>query len=368
MVAVTLNGICKNFGEHSVLKDISLSVPDKAFVAFVGPSGCGKSTLLRVIAGLEAVSAGELRFGDKLMNDVPAPDRGAAMVFQSYALYPHMTVWENMSFSLRLKGFDRNKRRKAAAKVAETLQLKPYLDRRPGQLSGGQRQRVAIGRALMRQPEVFLFDEPLSNLDAALRAEMRVELSSLHQAIGSTMIYVTHDQVEAMTMADKIVVINEGQVIQIGSPMELYDIPNSRFVAEFIGAPKINIFNGIIGEIMPDQTVVKLTNEMTLALPVHEVEQNTKVTVGVRPEHLSINDDGDRKGYGLKFSATVDLVEHLGAEALIYCSIPGHSDPIRVTTKGGTKVTPRQTIDLMVDTARCHLFGPSGQRIGQRTN
>ncbi len=188
MVAVTLSGIHKSFGTLEVLKDISLEIPDKAFVAFVGPSGCGKSTLLRVIAGLEAVHAGELRFGDKRMNEVPAPDRGAAMVFQSYALYPHMSVWENMSFSLRLKGAGRAERRREAEKVARTLQLDALLDRKPGQLSGGQRQRVAIGRALMRAPEVFLFDEPLSNLDAALRTEMRVELTRLHQAIGNTMI------------------------------------------------------------------------------------------------------------------------------------------------------------------------------------
>lgn len=366
MVAVALEGIHKSFGAHEVLKDISLEIEDKAFVAFVGPSGCGKSTLLRVIAGLEAVNAGEIRIGERRVNEVPAPDRGAAMVFQSYALYPHMTVWENMSFSLRLKGVSRADRRREAEKVAHTLQLNALLDRKPGQLSGGQRQRVAIGRALMREPDVFLFDEPLSNLDAALRTEMRVELTRLHQAVGNTMIYVTHDQVEAMTMADQIVVMHEGRVMQVGAPMELYNRPNSRFVAEFIGAPKINLFQGTIGGGPATATRIRLASGTVLDLPLHAVASGTGAILGARPEALVIHPDISDERTNGAFQATIDVVERLGAEALVYCTVTGHPDPVRVTTEGGTELKPGMAVQLTLDGAACHLFATDGARLERK--
>ncbi len=362
MVAVTLSQVRKSFGAHDVLKDISLDIPDQSFVAFVGPSGCGKSTLLRVIAGLEAVDAGDIRFGGKRMNEVPAPDRGAAMVFQSYALYPHMTVWENMSFSLRLKGVGRSERRRRAAEVAKRLQLDPLLDRKPGQLSGGQRQRVAIGRALMREPDVFLFDEPLSNLDAALRAEMRVELSRLHHAIGNTMIYVTHDQVEAMTMADRIVVLNEGRVMQVGTPMELYLRPASLFVAEFIGAPKINLLDGMVEDGDPGSTRVRLVNGAVMALPARPVVPGSAVTVAVRPEDFTAGPRAERQSEDL-LHATVDVVEHLGAEALVYCSVDKLPNALRFKAEGTTPLVPGDQVTLTVDPTACHLFDRAGHRV-----
>ena len=362
MVAVTLAGIHKSFGAHEVLKDISLEIPDQAFVAFVGPSGCGKSTLLRVIAGLEAVNAGEIRFGDRRMNDVPAPDRGAAMVFQSYALYPHMTVWENMSFSLRLQGVGRAERRRQAAKVADTLQLGDYLDRRPSQLSGGQRQRVAIGRALLRAPDVFLFDEPLSNLDAALRAEMRVELTRLHKAIGNTMIYVTHDQVEAMTMADRIVVLDKGRVMQVGAPMELYTRPASRFVAEFIGAPRINLFAAQVVASDARHTRIALDGAATVDLPAHPVATGAAVTLGVRPENVTLHGAGEDASADA-VDATVDVVEHLGAEALVYCASEALRAPVLAKTEGSTPLASGDAVKLTFEASACHLFDDTGRSI-----
>ncbi len=362
MVAVSLTGIDKSFGATEVLKDISLAIEDGAFVAIVGPSGCGKSTLLRVIAGLEAVNAGDIRFGDKRMNDVAAPDRGAAMVFQSYALYPHMTVWENMSFSLRLKGTGRAERRRRAADVAKLLQLGDLLDRRPGQLSGGQRQRVAIGRALMRAPDVFLFDEPLSNLDAALRAEMRVELTHLHQSIGSTMIYVTHDQVEAMTMAHQIIVLNEGRVVQSGAPMELYLNPATRFVAEFIGAPKINLIAGTVVGSDARGHRVRLANARVIDVRRHNLPDGSKVTVGVRPEDLTATAGSDT-GSDAGLPGEVDVVERLGAEALCYCRVAGLEEAIRVKVEGTTPLSPGSAVTLTPDPSTCHLFDADDGRI-----
>lgn len=360
MVAVTLEGIHKSFGSHEVLGNISLEIDNKAFVAFVGPSGCGKSTLLRVIAGLEAANAGDLHFGGQRMNDVPAPDRGAAMVFQSYALYPHMTVWENMSFSLRLKGIGRSERRGHAAKVARLLQMEDLLDRKPGQLSGGQRQRVAIGRALMREPDVFLFDEPLSNLDAALRSEMRVELTRLHQSIGSTMIYVTHDQVEAMTMADQIVVMNEGRIVQAGAPMELYTKPASRFVAEFIGAPRINVFDGIVDNRNERRIQLRFGDDAFVTLPAHSIAVGSEITLGVRPENVALAQNTD-----LGIRAEVDVVEHLGAEALIYCKSSQLPNAVRVKTEGTTTLGPGDIVHLSIDGETCHLFDGDGQRVAR---
>jgi len=356
MVAVMLDGITKQFGGVKVLIDVSLEIEDGSFVAFVGPSGCGKSTLLRVIAGLETADAGDVLFGEERMNDVPAPERGTAMVFQSYALYPHMTVWENMSFSLRLAGIGKAERRRRAQEVAELLQMTDYLDRRPAELSGGQRQRVAIGRAILRRPQVFLFDEPLSNLDASLRADMRIELAGLHKKTANTMIYVTHDQVEAMTMADRIVVMNNGRVIQVGAPMELYSTPASRFVAEFIGSPRMNIFEGVVdtaGE------MVEFAEGARIALPGHNLSAGATVALGLRPECLELLPEGTEEA---ALPAVVDLVEHLGDVALVHCRglLPGR---ILAKVDGSTKLASGDRVSIGFDAAAAHVFDADGMRM-----
>ena len=358
MVQVVLENISKRFGTMPVLSDVSLKIENGSFVAFVGPSGCGKSTLLRVIAGLESADSGDILFSDKRMNDVPAPDRGAAMVFQSYALYPHMSVWENMSFSLRLKGMNKDARRARARDVASLLQLTDYLDRRPAALSGGQRQRVAIGRAILRRPDVFLFDEPLSNLDAALRTEMRVELARLHQQIGNTMIYVTHDQVEAMTMADKIVVLKDGRVAQAGAPMALYSRPATRFVAEFIGSPKMNLFDGTVDRVTDTGIDVAFPDGARIALPHRGPAMGASVTLGFRPEALRLDVAPGEESLPVR----VEVVERLGAEALVYCqgTLPGR---VLVKTDGMTALRPGDRIDIGPDPAAAHLFDREGLRI-----
>src|SRR5262245_11406364 len=284
MVAIRLEGIRKSYGNVEVLKGIDLDIRHGEFVVFVGPSGCGKSTLLRVMAGLEPIGQGELYFDDKPITDVPPAKRGVAMVFQSYALYPHMTVAENMTMSLRLAGVPKPERLKKAAEVAELLQLTPLLGRKPAALSGGQRQRVAIGRALVRRPDVFLFDEPLSNLDAALRVETRVSIARLHHMLNNTMIYVTHDQVEAMTMADRIVILDQGRIAQVGSPMELYDRPANTFVAGFIGSPKMNFLKVV--ETGRDAGKLSLRTETGAAIDVAapRVSDPRAVPLGLRLE------------------------------------------------------------------------------------
>jgi ABC-type sugar transport system ATPase subunit len=290
--SVVLKDIRKSFGAVEVIKGISLTVEPGEFCVFVGPSGCGKSTLLRLIAGLEEATSGTLEIGGKDVTDAEPSARGIAMVFQSYALYPHLTVRENIGFGLSLAKLPKAEIATKVNAAAEALQLTPLLDRKPKALSGGQRQRVAIGRAIVRDPKVFLFDEPLSNLDAALRAQMRIELSDLHRSLGATMIYVTHDQVEAMTMADKIVVLNGGRIEQVGSPMALYNAPVSPFVAGFIGSPKMNLYDGTAaGE--------------------------SCATYGIRPEHLRLTDDAPR------WTGTVRHVERLGADTMVYLAVPG---------------------------------------------
>ena len=309
MGQVTLRGIRKRYGDHEVIQGLDLDVRDGEFMVFVGPSGCGKSTTLRMIAGLEEISGGDLLIDGRRANDLRPADRGAAMVFQSYALYPHMTVAENIGFGLSLA---RRPKAEIAAKVAataETLQLTHLLERKPKALSGGQRQRVAIGRAIVRDPKVFLFDEPLSNLDASLRAQMRLEISDLHARLKSTMIYVTHDQVEAMTMADKIVVLNGGTVEQIGSPMELYRNPATPFVAGFIGSPKMNLYGG--------ETARRLNC----------------TTYGIRPEHIRLSD-----GAG-QWQGRIRHVERLGADAILYLDVPELGEMI-VRAEGETPFAP----------------------------
>lgn len=309
MSDVVLKQVEKRFGPVHVIHGVDLDIREGEFCVFVGPSGCGKSTLLRLIAGLEDITDGELSIGGKVVNNVAPKDRGVAMVFQSYALYPHMSVFDNMAFGLDLAKKSKDEQHERVMRVAKILQLEELLDRKPKELSGGQRQRVAIGRAIVRQPGVFLFDEPLSNLDASLRVQMRIELTKLHEKLKSTMIYVTHDQVEAMTMADKIVVLRAGRVEQVGTPLELYHHPQNQFVAGFIGSPKMNFVPAVVEAVSQQTVTVKLDSGKDVVLPVDGsgLASGDRVTVGVRPEHCSIADQDTAL-----FAGTVDVVEHLG--------------------------------------------------------
>ena len=317
MSTVTLRDIHKRYTDVEVIKGIDLDINDQEFVVFVGPSGCGKSTLLRMIAGLEDISSGDLLIDGERVNDVPPDKRGLAMVFQTYALYPHMTVAENMAFSLRLGGMSKQQRLERAREVARTLQLEPLLNRKPKELSGGQRQRVAIGRALVRSPKVFLFDEPLSNLDAALRVQMRLELASLHDSLQATMIYVTHDQVEAMTLADKIVVLQGGIVEQVGSPLELYHHPRNLFVAGFIGSPKMNFLAVTVSAVNDSGTTVQLPGDASVTIPVKpgSLSVGDRATLGIRPEHLKLDQTNPT------LTGEVLVVERLGGETFLYVRI-----------------------------------------------
>ena len=354
MATLALRDIRKSYGAAEVIKGVSLDIADREFVVFVGPSGCGKSTLLRMIAGLEEITAGELQIDGKRVNNVGPADRGLAMVFQSYALYPHMTVRQNMGFALRLARVPKAERDRKVEEAARILQLGPYLERRPKDLSGGQRQRVAIGRAIVRQPKVFLFDEPLSNLDAALRGQMRIELSRLHEELNATMIYVTHDQIEAMTMADKIVVLQAGRVEQVGSPLELYHHPANLFVAGFIGSPRMNLLPAEIEEVSGAGVTVGLSTGPRITVPVAPdgVRMGATVTLGIRPEGLRL----DRAG---PIEATVTLVERLGGLTLLHLSADG-GKAMTVQIEGSDLTRAHERIRLAVDPAACHLFDASG--------
>jgi multiple sugar transport system ATP-binding protein/alpha-glucoside transport system ATP-binding protein len=314
MAGLTLRDVRKSYGDVQVMHGVNLDIVDGEFVVFVGPSGCGKSTLLRMIAGLEEISAGSVAIGDREVNDVAASKRGVSMVFQTYALYPHMTVYKNMAFGLKQAKTDPAEIDKRVKAAAEILQITDYLDRSPRNLSGGQRQRVAIGRAIVRDPEVFLFDEPLSNLDAALRVQTRLEIARLHERLKTTMIYVTHDQVEAMTLADKIVVLRDGRIEQVGSPIELYERPANAFVAQFIGSPKMNFFSA--GDLSANGN----------ALLGREVTANMQV--GLRPEHLIVTDPANAVIEG-----TLELVENLGEYALVHLLTPTKVEFIAKTEK-----------------------------------
>ncbi|CDX18118.1 fused maltose transport subunit, ATP-binding component of ABC superfamily; regulatory protein [Mesorhizobium plurifarium] len=331
---ITLKNVSKSFGSTTIIPNIDLNIEDGEFVVFVGPSGCGKSTLLRLIAGLEDTSGGTISIdGRDVTREAPAK-RKLAMVFQSYALYPHMTVAKNIAFPLKMAGEDQATIDKKVKDAARVLNLTNYLERRPGQLSGGQRQRVAIGRAIVRQPSAFLFDEPLSNLDAALRGTMRLEISELHHQLKTTMIYVTHDQVEAMTMADKIVVLNAGNIEQVGSPMELYKTPKNLFVASFIGSPKMNMIEGA------------------------PAEKYGAKTIGIRPEHLNIStSSGDWK-------ATVGVAEHLGSDTFLHVQTDGIGT-INVRADGEVAVKHGDTVYLTPDKAKLHRFGADGKALAQ---
>ena len=353
---VELHDLRKSFGSLEVLHGIELAIEQHAFVVLVGPSGCGKSTLLRMIAGLESVTSGSIVMDGRVVNRVPAKDRGIAMVFQSYALYPHMTVRENLSFSLEMAKTAKSVKEERIERAAGILYLDSLLERFPAQLSGGQRQRVAMGRALVREPRLFLFDEPLSNLDAKLRVEMRAEIKALHQRLRSTTIYVTHDQVEAMTMADLVVVMNDGRIEQLGPPLELYDHPATVFVADFLGSPAMNLIKGTVmaGEAGP---AIDVGNDLTLPVPASPtVSPGAEVVYGLRPEHLRIAEPDA----GLP--AIVTLVEPAGFETHLHADIGSHV--VRVISTERLEVVPGDPVALVPDPARVHLFDPgTGMRL-----
>ena len=354
MAAVQLRGIVKRFGDVPVVNGVDLEIADGEFVVLVGPSGCGKTTLMRMVAGLEDITEGELRIGGQLANRLPPQKRNVAMVFQSYALYPHMSVYENIAFGPRLRKEPEPAFRPRIEAVARMLNLTPYLDRLPRALSGGQRQRVAMGRAVVREPELFLFDEPLSNLDAKLRVQMRTEIKALHQRLGNTVIYVTHDQIEAMTLADRIVVMNNGSIEQVGRPLELYDRPANLFVAGFIGSPAMNFIQGIVaaGE---QGSVLAAANGERFPLPARDLEPGRAVTLGIRPEHVELAGDGP-------VALAVDVVEPTGAETHFYSQAGGA--PFCVAVHHRLDVAPGQAVRLAFPEVRVHLFDtPSGARI-----
>ncbi|PKR87589.1 hypothetical protein CXZ10_17775 [Pleomorphomonas diazotrophica] len=352
MAPVSLRSVTKAYGSFEVIHGIDLEIEDGAFVVLVGPSGCGKSTLLRMIAGLETISGGEVVIDGEVMNDVPPKHRDIAMVFQNYALYPHMTVAQNMGFSLRLTKVPQAEAAEKIRASADILGLTDLLDRYPRQLSGGQRQRVAMGRAIVRNPKVFLFDEPLSNLDAALRMQMRVEIAELHQKLGTTMIYVTHDQVEAMTLATKIAVVNKGRLEQVAPPVRLYERPQNLFVARFIGAPQMNILParlaGAAEARLGDGSVIALRRSMPLG-------EGSGVSVGIRPEALLLSEDGPLGG-------RVTLAEHLGGLTLVHIALTDGT-PVVLQAVGAPTVAVGDLVRLRIDPAGLHLFDPEGRRI-----
>ncbi|MBL9050950.1 MAG: ABC transporter ATP-binding protein [Tabrizicola sp.] len=355
MASLHLEHLTKTFGNQTVTRNVSLSVEDGAFCVFVGPSGCGKSTLLRLIAGLEEASSGRIMVADRDVTKVPAYDRDLAMVFQSYALYPHMTVRDNIAFSLRTA---KRPEDEVAAKIAEAariLKLEDLLDRKPAQLSGGQRQRVAIGRAIVKQPKLFLFDEPLSNLDAELRVHMRVEIARLHRDLGTTVIYVTHDQVEAMTLATKIVVLRAGEVEQVGSPLQLFDDPDNIFVAGFIGSPQMNFFKAkhqggrLFATDFPDQSCQAPALSAALA-------EGQDVTVGLRPQFMGLEGNAS-------LELMIEVVEHLGSETLVHARPPGSAQMMTALVADGRNLAPGQAFVARFDPDRLMVFDATGKRL-----
>ena len=361
MSAVQLQQIRKTFAGTEVLKSIDISVTDREFMVFVGPSGCGKSTLLRTIAGLERSDSGQVLIGDEDVTELEPSQRGVAMVFQSYALYPHMSVYENIAFGLRMIKLPEAQIKERVQRAAQILQIEQLLERKPRALSGGQRQRVAIGRSIVREPKVFLFDEPLSNLDAALRVQMRLELIKLHKQLNATMIYVTHDQTEAMTMADRIVVLNNGKVEQIGSPLELYRTPRNRFVAGFIGSPKMNFLPVKVQRADTEGLTIGLPGGAPITLPFSAagVTAGDALTLGIRPEHLSETVVNDVQG---KLSGTVMVVEHLGGETLLHVSLEGGA-VIQVKGSGESTTTDGQAVDAGFALRHVHLFRDNGEAV-----
>ncbi|POR52909.1 carbohydrate ABC transporter ATP-binding protein (CUT1 family) [Paraburkholderia eburnea] len=376
MASISLRGVQKAYGDNApVIRNVDLEIGKNEFCVFLGPSGCGKSTLLRMIAGLEDVSDGDVSIGGKLVNDVPAAQRGVAMVFQSYALFPHMTVYENMAFGLKLAKTPKADIDRKVREAARILQLEALLERHPKALSGGQRQRVAIGRAIVREPGVFLFDEPLSNLDATLRGQTRIEIARLHKQFAeASVVYVTHDQIEAMTLADKIVLLHSGKdtelygsIAQVGAPLELYHRPASRFVAGFIGSPRMNFLPATVNGV--DAQGVSVTfdgSRETVRLPLQgsALAAGTPVTFGVRPEHLELiaasgNGSGTRSGESLTLARTVTLVEALGEHSYVHLDQPGGTVLI-AKAPGDARFAPGDTARFRAHAAQCHLFAPDG--------
>ncbi|WP_180897959.1 ABC transporter ATP-binding protein [Martelella soudanensis] len=355
MASISVRNLVKSYGQHEVISGLNLEIADEEFIVLVGPSGCGKSTLLRIMAGLESINGGELRIGDKLVNNTPAAKRDIAMVFQDYALYPHMTVRQNMTFALEMRGMSAAEIEPLVAEAAELLDITPYLDRRPKALSGGQRQRVAMGRAIVRHPQVFLFDEPLSNLDAKLRAQVRAEIKELQKKLKTTMVFVTHDQVEAMTMADRIVVLKFGEIQQVGTPEDVYENPVNTFVASFIGSPSMNFLPAKVDGgsiVLADGSVLSATSVAGAA----DVAGN--VTLGVRPEHLAPACEDE----GLK--ALIHLVEPLGSDTLIHVTLAGQDVIARVSPD--IKPKAGETLYLSPVAGKAHLFDPeTGMALGK---
>lgn len=351
MAGITLKGLKKSYGTAHVIKGVDIEIEDGEFVVFVGPSGCGKSTLLRMIAGLEDISAGELSIGGKVVNDLPPKDRGVAMVFQSYAIFPHMSVRENVAFGLTIAGASKAEKAEKVAEAARILQMEHLLDRRPSQLSGGQRQRVAIGRAIVRNPQVFLFDEPLSNLDAALRMDMRLEIGKLHQQLGATMIYVTHDQVEAMTLADKIVVLKDGMVQQIGSPMELYHNPANLFVAGFLGSPAMNFLDVDVMGVNGSKVLVSnpALKPVEITAKVGGFVVGGKAKLGIRPQYLTPVEQGGM------LQGRIALTERLGSETVVDLTL-GDGNRLIAALARDAVFPIGADLGLTFDAAQAHIF------------
>ncbi|MGH1482575.1 MAG: ABC transporter ATP-binding protein [Geminicoccales bacterium] len=355
MATLDLQNIIKRYETLQVIHGVDLHVADGDFCVFVGPSGCGKSTLLRMIAGLEQITSGEIRIDGTRMNETNAAGRGLAMVFQSYALYPHMTVRQNLSFGLENIKTPTADIATRVAEAARMLQIEPLLERRPGQLSGGQRQRVAIGRAVVREPKIFLFDEPLSNLDAELRVQMRVELADLHARLGNTMIYVTHDQTEAMTMADKIVVLRDGRIEQVGAPLDLYNHPANRFVAGFIGSPRMNFLEAILAG--PASLGLEGVPAIELKSAVTSTSEGSALTYGIRPEHVRLVDQANGT-----IPATAVSVEQLGSDSYLYCELPA-GQALTVHHPGQTSARRGDAVHLQFDAGAAHLFAENGEKL-----
>jgi len=362
MSGLILRGVRKSFDGVQVLSDVDLDVADGEFAVFVGPSGCGKSTLLRTIAGLEEVDCGEIRIDGVDVMGAPPANRGIAMVFQSYALYPHMTVYENMAFGMKISGVRRGEVDRAVRSAAEALGLTALLDRKPRALSGGERQRTAIGRAIVRKPAIFLFDEPLSNLDAALRVRMRREFARLHDDLKATMIYVTHDQVEAMTLADRIIVLKSGRVEQIGSPCDLYDRPSNLFVAGFIGSPAMNFFDGEITGVGPEGVRIRIRGGSEIRTEVDPTGAiiGAPASIGVRPEHATIDGDANL------IETVIDTVEGLGGHSLVYLRTRGAEKGVTLQATGDFRGRKGESLTLSLPAEHCHVFNMEGRAFRRR--
>ncbi len=364
MAQVSVRNVVKVYETYQAVHGIDLEIADKEFVVLVGPSGCGKSTTLRMIAGLEDITSGELHIGGQLVNDMPPRERDIAMVFQNYALYPHMTVYDNMAFGLKLRKFDRAEIKRRVDQAAALLDITPLLGRKPRALSGGQRQRVAMGRALVRNPKVFLFDEPLSNLDAKLRVQMRTEIKKVHQMVPTTTVYVTHDQVEAMTLADRVVVMNQGRIEQVGPPQELYHNPVSRFVAGFIGSPGMNFLPAqVVGA--GNGPAVRLADGTVLPIPPARADRyagykDREMVLGLRPEHITDQPDQGRGGFA-PLTVTADVVEPMGMETLVHAVVAG--TPITTRCTAGSTAQPGETLTLSADMNQMHLMEPDTGRV-----